>query len=658
MHGEEKELEKQYSLLVSIVYFLIVIEIFLYVLYTLPELNIISPFIDKLKKIIIYKDQNILYSKLLILFFIIIVTIGSKPKKEIKVNLRTKIILPIFFGLLFFFSSLFFYLYDADYQNVQISTFEWIYIALTILGTILLHTGFDNISKMIHYKFMDDQFNFENESFPQPTKIQENQYSVNLPILFYYKKKINKGWLNLTNPFRGTMVIGLPESGKSYSIIIPSIKQLMRKGFTMLIYDYKYPDLGEIAYYEYLKNLKNKKTKNYKFHVLNLSDVEYSRRVNPLDSKYINTLAQSNETAEALVEALKKSKSEGGSEQFFTQSAINFLSAIIFFLAKFENGKYSSLPHVLALINRPYDEIFELLFTEKEIESLLSVFKTAYKHKVFSQLEGQIGTLKVNISRLHTKETCWVFSGNDVDLRISNKKCPSIFIVANTADTQSINSATNSLLFNRLTKLINTKNNIPCAVVVDELPTMYFHKIQNLISTARSNKVAVILGLQELPQLEESYGKIVATTITSVVGNIISGAARKKETLAWLETLFGKTKQLKKGISISKTTSINLNEQMGHLIPSNKIADLNTGEIVAKLAMSTNFEEKFKQTYNTYNCKVNLDHKKISKEEKQFKKLPRYYNFGSEENKNKILMDNFNKINEEIEMLIEQKLFN
>jgi len=652
VEGEGKELEKQYNLLVSIVYVLVGLEILLYVLYLLPELSFLDAFSFKLKSIFLYSEHNILYSKLLILFVVIIVNIGNKPKRQIKVNVRSQILLPSILGMLLFFGSLYFYFYDPNYQDVNISTFEWVYIITTLVGTILLHTGFDNISKMIHSNFMDDQHNFENESFQQPKHLIENEYSLNLPMLYYYKKKIRKGWFNLTNPFRGTMVIGLPESGKSYSFIIPFIKQYIRKGFTMLIYDYKYPDLGEIAYYEYLKNKKNNKYKNYKFHVINLSNVEYSRRVNPLDSKYITTLAQAYETAEALVEALKKTKSEGGSDQFFTQSSINLLTALIYFFAKYENGQYSSLPYVLALMNRSYEEILNLLYSNRELESLLSTFNDAYKNKTFKQLDGQVGTLKVNLSKMHNKETSWVFNGNDVDLRINDPKSPSIFIVANSTDTQSVNSATNSLLFNRLSKLLNRKGKIPCGIVVDELPTMYFHKIQNLISTARSNKVAVILGLQEIPQLEEDYGKSVSATITSVVGNVISGAVRNKETLNWLQTLFGKTKQMKKGLSISKTTSVNLNEQMDFLIPANKIADLNTGEVVAKLAMSTEFKNKFQDTHNTYNCKINIDHKQVKKEEAQHQRLPRYYNFGTEQQKNAILMDNFDKINQEIDLII------
>lgn len=307
--------------------------------------------------------------------------------------------------------------------------------------------------------------------------------------------------------------------------------------------------------------------------MINLVDVEKSRRLNPWKPEYIKTLADASETAEGLVEALKKGDKSGGSDQFFTQSAVNFLASCIYFFSKHEDGKYSSLPHVLAFLNLSYEEIFNTLFSEPELTSLLSPFSTAYKAKAFDQLEGQVGTLKIFISRLSTKETFWVFSGDDFDLKISDRDNPSILVLANDPGTQSIVSACYSVVINRLTRLINSKNNLPCALIIDEVPTLFIHRIENLIATARSNKVAVLMGLQELPQFKQQYGKETASTITSVVGNIISGSVRSKETLDWLERLFGKVKQTGESLSINRNkTSLSLNEKLEPLIPAGKIA--------------------------------------------------------------------------------------
>ena len=475
-----------------------------------------------------------------------------------KPNIIKGVLLPLGLGIIFIIISILFYIQSQDGLRT-ISHYDIMYGVTSIMGVVLLHSGLDNCSKVLKKRLLDDRFNIENESFEQSTTKIDTKYSINIPTKFTYQNKVKNGWLNLTNPFRGTIVLGTPGSGKSYSIICPTIKQLIRKSFTLLIYDFKYPDLAQMAYYHYLINHPPDDYDNrpFEFHMVNLMDLEHSRRVNPLAPKYIETLADAIETAESLIESLRKSNEMSGDNQFFTQSAINYLSACIFFLSKYKNGKYSSLPHVMALLNRSYDEIFNLLLTNDELESLLSPFRSAYDNKAFNQLEGQIGTLKVNISRINTKESAWVFSGQDFNLGISNSTHPSLLIIGNNPKTQNINSAANSVLLNRISKLVNARNNYPCGIIIDELPTIYFHRIQNLISTARSHKVAIVLGIQELPQLVEGYGKTGAETILSVIGNVISGAVRKKETLDWLEKLFGKIKQIKKGYSISRGCCIN-----------------------------------------------------------------------------------------------------
>src|SRR5690606_37717582 len=329
------------------------------------------------------------------------------------------------------------------------------------------------------------------------------------------------------------------------------IRQMINKSFTMCLYDLKYPDLGKIAYYHYSKMVD--KGYGHKFHVINLNEPQKSRRVNPFKSEYIKTLADASETAEALVEALKKGDKSAGSDQFFTQSAINFLAACIYYFSRHQQGRYSSFPHVLAFLNLSYDQIFTVLFSNDVLASLLSPFMSAYKAKAFDQLEGQVGTLKIFISRMATKETFWVFGADDFELQISNPKHPGILLLANDPSTQSINSTCLSVVLNRVTKLINTKGNLPIGLVVDEAPSLYIHRVDVLVAQARSNLSAVVLGLQELPMLRQQYGKETAETITSIMGNVLSGAVRSKETLEWLERLFGKVKQTGESLSIDRT---------------------------------------------------------------------------------------------------------
>ncbi|WP_082458922.1 type IV secretory system conjugative DNA transfer family protein [Pedobacter sp. Leaf216] len=410
-------------------------------------------------------------------------------------------------------------------------------------------------------------------------------------------------------------------------------------------------DLGQIAYYHFLLGKQQGRLEGYAFHVINLNCVEMSRRLNVLRADYILTLADASETAEALLEALKKGDKSSGSDQFFTQSAVNFLAACIYFFSRYESGRYSTLPHVLAFLNAPYEQIFATLTSNPELDSLLSPFMTAYRAKAFDQLEGQVGTLKIFISRLATKETFWVFSGDDFPLKISSRSSPSMLILANDPNTQNINSACYSVVLNRLTRLINSKDNLPSALVLDELPTLYVHRIENLIATARSNRVAVLMGLQELPQFQQQYGKETATTICAVVGNVLSGSVRNKETLDWLEKLFGKVKQVSESLSLDRgKASVSLSERLEYLIPSGKIASLKAGELVGMLAgdIPETFNGEFQPS--AINCRVNLDLDAISAETSAYPAMPIYYDFKGK--KDEILFENFKRINAEVSRII------
>ena len=591
-----------------------------------------------------------------------LVAVGTKAKKKKDLNIATEIVIPMILGLLMIFSSL---VWQNEAGNSKLpkifpglNLYQVIYAVLSFLGAVILQMGADAISKLMQQKMGKDRWNVEEESFAQNQELVETDTSINIPYLFRYSKKINNGWVNI-NPFRGTMVIGTPGSGKSFGIINPAIRQMIAKGFCLCIYDFKFPDLAQIAYYHYLLKKSKDSGYEYDFHVINLNEVEKSKRVNPFKKEYIQTLAEAQEMAESMVSSLQKggSSSGGGSDAFFTQSAINFLSSSIYFFATYDDGKYSDLPHILSFMNRSYKEIFDTLFTNEEILSLLSPFKTAYENKAFDQLEGQVGTLKIFLSRLATKESFWVFSGDEVELKITNRENPSILILASDPGTQDINSALYSSVLNRTLRLINSKHNLPGGIIADEFPTIYIHKIDNVVATARSNKVAVLLGLQEIPQLRQFYKKEVADTISAIVGNILSGSARDKNTLEWLEKLFGKIKQKSYSQSISQQgTTTSINEKMDFMIPAGKIATLKTGEMVGMIAQG---EENDTEEYKTsaMNGKINLDMKAIKQEENNYVKMSSYYSFVDKmgnNRKNDVLMTNFRKINKEVELIVNE----
>ena len=489
----------------------------------------------------------------------------------------------------------------------------------------------------------------------------------------------------------------------------------------MVVYDYKFPTLAQKLYYHYCKNGKSVinhdgKKVHAKFNIINFVDVEYSRRVNPIQQKYIPNLAAASETAETLLESLQKGKKEGGggSDQFFQTSAVNFLAACIYFFCNWQKepydangnklkadtvkdkktgqekltgkvfdkdgnevtpaywlGKYSDMPHILSFLNESYQTIFEVLETDDEVAPLLGPFQTALKNKAMEQLEGMIGTLRVYTSRLATKESYWIFhkDGDDFDLKVSDPNSPSYLLIANDPEMESIIGALNALILNRLVTRVNTGQgkNIPVSIIVDELPTLYFHKIDRLIGTARSNKVSVALGFQELPQLEADYGKTGMQKIITTVGNVVSGSARAKETLEWLSNdIFGKVVQLKKGVTIDRDkTSINLNENMDSLVPASKISDMPTGWIAGQSARdfiktktghndSMNIQESAEFQTSKFYCKTDFDMKEIQAEEADYKKfpIPKFYTFPSDDARERILYQNFVSVNKDVKEMI------
>ncbi len=646
---ETHEQHKLHGFLQCAIYLSIALEAVIFIYKDAPFWGFFNKPIDSLSHIAIY--QQLIYSKLFTFLLICLVSIGTLAKKKQDLNPKKQIVYPLAIGLLLFFGSIIYQGRDSALAFYHTSWFNLLYMVCSLAGAIMVSVGMDNISKLIRSGLGKDVWNVEGESFMQPVKPVETPYSVNIPMQFYYKNKVRDGWINIVNPFRGTILIGTPGSGKSFGIVNPFIRQLIAKEFCAVVYDYKYPDLGKIAYYHYLKAKQAGKLKAFDFHVINLNNVERSRRTNPWRADFLRTLADASEGAEGLVEAMKKGDKSGGSDQFFTQSAINFLAACIYFFSKHEGGKYSSFPHVLSFLNHSYEDIFNTLFSEPELVSLLSPFRSAYAAKAFPQLEGQIGTLKIFISRLATKETYWVFSGDDFNLKISGKEHPGIVVLANDPNTQNINSACYSVVMNRMTKLINSKGNLPSALIIDEIPTLYTYKIENLLAVARSNKVAILMGLQELPQFNQHYGKDTAATITSVVGNVLAGSVRNKETLDWLERLFGKNKQIGESLSIDRNkTSTSLQEKLEPLIPAGKMASLNTGEIVGLIAADV--QETYTGRFETsaINCKVNLDKKELQAEEAAYRDLPVYYDFGGK--KEEILRQNFMRINKEVESVV------
>ncbi len=762
---ETREQQQMYNYFRSCIYIFLIIEIVMNLPVTAD--NRVTQFIlDLLARFKVFNTVS--GCKVAELVCICIVCIGTKAKKALKFNVRTMVVYPVLagltlVGLCFVFHGLYFGVSWFGFPANRI-----LYTICSVVGTMLVHQGLDGIAKYYNNKVGEDRFNFENESFQQSEALVANDYSVNIPMIYYWKRKMHRGWINIINPFRGTIVLGTPGSGKSFGVIDPFIRQHAAKGFAMMVYDFKYPTLAKTLFYQFCKNRKaGRLPKGCGFRTINFTDVEYSDRINPIQRKYIPDLAAASETAATLLASLNKGGGEkkGGSEAFFTNSAENFLAAIIYFFVNFHpvgfkdgrklrrfilhegkkleivirnwddfnaidkdgnvvldfvdekgndvstdedrmfvdlngysykdrtgkliridrcwyedrdgnvvepdtvTGEYSDMPHVLSFLGRPYDQVFNILMQDDKIASLMAPFKSAYENKANDQLEGMVGTLRVNAARLVSPEAYWVFTGDDFDLKISDREHPSYLVIANDPEKEQVIGSLNALVLNRLITRVNSKGNIPVSIIVDELPTLYFHKIDRLIGTARSNKVAVTLGFQELPQLEADYGKVGMQKIITTCGNIFMGAARNKETLEWAQNdVFGKAKQTSRSISINdQKVSTTISEKMDYLVPAAKIADMATGWLAGQAArdftatderMLDRFDieqsEEFKTT--KYFCKTHFDMKRIKDEEEHYVPLPKIYEFKNDREKEILLNRNFKRVNQEVENMVKELL--
>ena len=563
--------------------------------------------------------SSILWTKLFCVVFLALSCLGTKGVKEEKIT-WPKIWTVLFSGFVFFFLN--WWLLALPIGKSGAAS---LYIFTLSVGYICLLMGGVWMSRLLKNNLMDDVFNTENESFMQETRLMENEYSVNLPTRFYYKKKWNNGWINVVNPFRASMVLGTPGSGKSYAIVNNYIKQQIEKGFAMYIYDYKFPDLSEIAYNHLLHHLDAYKVKP-QFFVINFDDPRRSHRCNPINPAFMTDISDAYESAYTIMLNLNRSWIQKQGD-FFVESPIILLAAIIWFLKIYENGKYCTFPHAIEFLNRPYAQIFPILTSYDELSNYLSPFMDAWEGGAQDQLQGQIASAKIPLSRMISPALYWVMTGDDFSLDINNPNEPKVLVVGNNPDRQNIYSAALGLYNSRIVKLINKKKQLKSSVIIDELPTIYFRGLDNLIATARSNKVAVCLGFQDFSQLTRDYGDKESKVIQNTVGNVFSGQV-VGETAKTLSERFGKVLQQRQSMTINRNDkSTSISTQMDSLIPASKISNLTQGMFVG--AVSDNFDERIDQ--KIFHAEIVVDSAKVSAETKTYEPIPTIADFTNED---------------------------
>lgn len=565
---------------------------------------------------------------------------GAKGKKSEKLHLKTAVVY-ISIGLLLYFIS---YLIFKLGFSVMVRALT--YIGITFLGFLLILAGGTLLSRIIKNKFLSiDIFNVENETFPQEERLLENEYSINLPARYQLKTKERNSWVNIINPFRGLLVLGSPGSGKSYFVIRHVITQHIQKGFSMFVYDFKFDDLSIIAYNSFLQYHRLYKNPPV-FYTINFDDLNKTNRCNPLEQEGMKDITDAAESARTILMGLNREwiKRQG---DFFVESPINFLTAIIWYLRKYKGGEYCTLPHVIELMQVGYDELFTLLRTEKEIEVLINPFITAYLNDVMEQLEGQIAAAKISMAKLASPQIYYVLSGNDFSLDINNPERPKIVCMGNSPQKMQIYGAVLSLYVNRLIKVVNQKDKLKCSLIFDEFPTIFLNHMDALIATARSNKVATCLGVQDFSQLRKDYGREQADVLMNITGNIISGQV-SGDTAKQLSDRFGKIMQDRESISINDSgTSITRSKQLEAAVPPSKIATLSSGKFVGIVAD----EPRCKIDLKAFHSEIINDHKAILKQQNNYQPIPVIRDLTQE-----VVQNNFLQIKKDIQEIIQSEM--
>ena len=591
--------------------------------------------------------HSTLYTKLFSVLLLTLSCMGTKGVKEEKITWK-HIGIALAIGFILFFLNWWILNLPLPFEFCTA-----LYVLTLTLGYIGLLMGGLWMSRLLQNNLMDDVFNNENESFMQETRLMENEYSINLPTRFYYKKKWHKGWINVVNPFRATIVLGTPGSGKSYAIVNNFIKQQIEKGYSLYCYDYKYPDLSMIAYNHLMNHMDSYKVKP-KFYVINFDDPRRSHRCNPIHPDFMTDISDAYESAYTIMLNLNKTWVQKQGD-FFVESPIILFAAIIWFLRLYEDGKYCTFPHAVELLNQKYEDIFPILSSYPELENYMSPFIDAWQGGAADQLQGQIASAKIPLSRMISPQLYWVMSASEFTLDINNPQEPKILCVGNNPDRQNIYGAALGLYNSRIVKLINKKGMLKSSVIIDELPTIYFKGLDNLIATARSNKVAVCLGFQDFSQLVRDYGDKEAKVVQNTVGNIFSGQV-VGETAKTLSERFGKVLQKRQSMTINRQdTSTSINTQMDSLIPASKISGLTQGMFVG--AVSDNFDERIDQ--KIFHAEIVVDTEKVFKETKAYRPIPIITDFTDEngnDNMDQMVKENYIRIKKDVKDIVTNEL--
>lgn len=389
-------------------------------------------------------------------------------------------------------------------------------------------------------------------------------------------KSDNGGHLEIANPYRGVLIIGGAGSGKSRSVISPIIDQMILKGYTGILYDFKFPDLSDEVYAYALHQ-----PKKVKFFFVNFHDLSRTHRVNPLAGLTEN--AHAREFATALMTNLKPETIS--KPDFFSRSAISLLASSIWYFHE-EHNSMCTLPHIISFLLWPdlraiIDKLSENPLSADMVASVRSGLSSE------NQTAGVVSTLNDGLSVLSNKKVFYVLSGDDFRLNLNDPKSPKFICIGNNAGLADSLSPIISLTITAALKQMNQPGKLKSMVLLDEAPTLYIPNFDQIPATARSNKVATVFCAQDYSQMEDKYGGIKAEVIMSNLANQFWGKTTNPKTAEKVIKLFGKFDKVfetkskgssTQGIKGSSNQSVSQTIQERDRIKITDIRDLDPGE--------------------------------------------------------------------------------
>lgn len=550
-------------------------------------------------------------SKLIALGFLLVSLIGIKGRKDEMIKSKTAVI-SLVIGVTLYFSS-YMVVFWMDQSIKSVAT---VYMSVTLLGFLMIMRGCSRLARIVRLKLNGQVFNKVNESFPQEERLLKDEFSLNLPATYTYKGKTRRSWINFLNPRRSILVMGSAGSGKTYFVVENMLRQLIEKGQVVFVFDQKFPDLTTLTYNHFLKH-RSKYPANTEFRCVNFTDHSLSSRCNPIHPTTLPTLTAAIESAKSLLLSMNSTWANKQGE-FFVESPINLLAAVIGFLRKYEGGQYCTLPHAIELLHIPYEKLFTILQTEVEIETLINPFVQAFKDGELETLNSQMASVKIPLGRISSPEIYYILSGDDFTLAINNPNQPKIFCLGNNPENQEALAPIMSLYIDRLNKMVNKKGKYPCAQVLDEFASARATSVMQTIFTGRANNITTIIAVQDYSQLKLIYSREEAESIFNIAGNIISGQV-SGDTARLLSERFSKTFQDRGSISInSNDISISKSKQLDQSLPASTISSLSSGEFVGIVADDPELQIELK----AFHCCIINDHNRLKKEKKSFISIP------------------------------------